>query len=58
MASDFMIALLFGIGIGGWVYAKMYSRSGGNTQSALTVAGGAGFVVFLVVILILGFVFK
>ena len=35
--SDFVIALLFGIGSGGWIYSKMYHRTGGNQKPTLIV---------------------
>lgn len=56
MSGNLVIALLFSIGFGGWLYAKTIRSTGGNTKSALTVAGAAGFVTFLVLLMILGLV--
>lgn len=51
--SNFLIAFLFAGGAGTWIYSKMYSRTGGNTQNALTVAGISGALLFLLMLLIL-----
>jgi hypothetical protein len=58
MFSNFTVALLFGIGAGGWIYAKMYRQSGGNTKSALLVSGIAGFGLFLLVLIVMGLFLK
>ena len=52
-----MIAFLAAVGFAGWVYAKMQRQTGGNTSNSVLVAGGAGLVLFLFVIALLGFVF-
>jgi len=55
--SNFLIAFLFAAGGGTWIYSKMYSRTGGNTQNALIVAflsGGLLFLFMLVVLAIVG----
>lgn len=55
--SNFLIAFFFAAGAGTWIYSKMYSRTGGNTQSSLIVAGLSGallFVFMLVVLAIIG----
>jgi hypothetical protein len=57
MASNFVIALLVGIGFGGWVFAKMQRQTGGNTKSSLTVAIGSGLVALILVTVILGMLF-
>ena len=49
-----MIGFLAAVGFSGWVYAKMQRQTGGNTSNSLLVAGGAGLVLFLVVITLLG----
>jgi hypothetical protein len=57
MFSNVTVALLFGIGAGAWIYAKMYRQSGGDSKSALLVAGIAGFLLFVLVLLVLGMIF-
>jgi hypothetical protein len=57
MFSNVTIGLIFAIGFGGWVYAKINRSTGGNTTSALTVAGGAGLIAFLLIVIILGKIF-
>lgn len=57
MFSNFTVALLAGIGLGGWIYSKVYRSTGGNNRSALTVAGASGFVLFLLVLVVLGLIF-
>jgi len=51
--SNFLIALLVSVGSGTWIYNKMFSRTGGNTKSALTVAGVSGGLLFVAVLIIL-----
>lgn len=50
------IALLCGIGVAGWVYAKTSRSSGGNEQSSMIAGGAAGVVAFIVMLLILSFI--
>lgn len=54
--SNEVIGLLFAVGAGAWVYAKTARTTGGNTQSALIVAGVAAVFVFLIIWILLGFV--
>jgi len=54
--SNFLIAFLFAAGGGTWIYNKMYSRTGGNTQNALIVAALSGGLLFLLMLLILAVV--
>lgn len=56
--SNGLVGLFAGIGAAGWVYAKMSRRTGGNTQTALIVAGVAGIFAFGIVFLLLGAFFK
>lgn len=46
--SNLLIAFLLAVGCGGWIYSKMYRRSGGLTQQALIVAGVSGLVILLI----------
>lgn len=50
MFSNVMIGFLAGIGFAAWVFSKMQRQTGGNTSNSLVVAGGAGLVLFLLVI--------
>lgn len=52
----FMVALFLGLGSGAWIYSKMYSRTGGNSKSALVTGGLSGAVIFLLGLLILSFI--
>ncbi|HTE21481.1 MAG TPA: hypothetical protein VK674_00380 [Candidatus Limnocylindria bacterium] len=52
-----MIGFLAAVGFAGWVYAKMQRQTGGNTSNSVVVAGGAGLVLFLLIVTVLGFVF-
>ncbi len=54
--SNFLIAFLFAAGGGTWIYSKMYSRTGGNTQNALVVAGLSGGLLFLFMLVVLAIV--
>jgi hypothetical protein len=50
---NFVIALLFAIGAGTWIYTKVQAKTGGNTQQSLIVAGLLGVLLFLTMLLIL-----
>jgi len=54
--SNFMIAFLASVGISTWIYSKMYSRTGGNTQTAITVCAISGLGIFLFLLLVLQFI--
>ncbi len=54
--SNFLIAFLFSIGAATWIYNKTYSRTGGNTKSAIIVAAAAGGTLFLAMLLLLEFI--
>ncbi len=56
--SNLLIGFLAGAGIAGWVYSKMYRSTGGNTGNALIVAGSAGVGAWVIVVIILGLIFK
>ena len=53
--SNVMIGLFFGIGLGGFVYAKMMHQSGGNVKSSIIVALSVGIVGFFVIFSIFKF---
>jgi len=52
--SNFLTALIFGIGVGAWVYNKAQRRSGGLTQQSLIVGGIVGFIAWLVFFTLIG----
>lgn len=54
MFSNLTIGFLFGAGFAAWVYSKVNRSTGGNTQSALIVAGCAGVGAMVLVTIILG----
>jgi hypothetical protein len=57
MFSNVMIGFLAAAGFAAWVYAKMQRQTGGNTSNSLLVAGGAGLVLFLLIVTVLGLIF-
>jgi flagellar biogenesis protein FliO len=58
MFSNAMIAFLAAVGAGTWIFVKMQRQTGNNTSNSLVVAGGAGLVIFLIIIVALGIFFK
>lgn len=54
--SSFVIALLFAIGGGGWIYAKTSRTTGGNTQTAITMGAVAGVAIFIIAMILLSFI--
>ena len=53
-----VVALLFAIGAGTWVYTKVMRSTGGNTQNAAIVACVAGIFAFIALLLILNTIDK
>jgi len=52
--SAAVTALIFATGLSGWVFTKLHSRTGyGNSQAALTGAGVAFAITFIVVFTII-----
>jgi hypothetical protein len=58
MFSNLLIATLFGIGTGAWIYAKLHRSSGGNTKNAAIGAAIVAIIIIIGVTIILQFVFK
>lgn len=56
MFSNVTIGILFALGAGAWVYAKMMRSTGSNLQSSLIVTVIAAGFAFLAVITLLSFV--
>lgn len=46
--SNFLLSLLFGLGVGAWVYGKSQRRNGGLSQQSLIAAAMVGFFAFVV----------
>ncbi len=53
-----VVALLFAVGAGTWVFTKVQRSTGGNTQNAAITAGIAGAFAFVVLLLILNTIDK
>lgn len=53
--SGFLIAFMFALGGGTWVYSRAYSRTGGNQKSAIIVAVLSALLLFLLMWIILEF---
>ncbi|HEX7368359.1 MAG TPA: hypothetical protein VF261_01730 [Candidatus Saccharimonadales bacterium] len=55
--SDTLVAILFGLGIGGWVYSQLARRSGNaNPGSTFTVAGIVGLVAAIIIFTVFKFI--
>lgn len=54
--SMFMIAFLFGLGVGAWIYNRFYSRTGGNQKNALIAAVACGATTILVLYMLLSLI--
>lgn len=55
--SDYLIALFFGAGVGGWAYAQLARRSGNaNPSSTLLSAGFIGLIAAVFIFTIAKFV--
>lgn len=52
--SNVMIAILFALGAGAWVYSKMYRRTGGNNKNAIIIGASVSLLVFVATIVLLG----
>ena len=52
-----LVALMFGVGLGGWVYYQMMRHTGNNTKSSLIAAGLAGLVGAFVIYTLFAWVF-
>ncbi len=57
MFSNVSISLLIAIGLGAWIYSKMFRSSGGNRVNAIVVTLGAALVIFLSMLAILALIF-
>jgi hypothetical protein len=57
MFSNLTVGIVLGIGVAGWVYAKLQRYTGGNTQSSLIGAVIVGLIVALVGTTLMSLVF-
>jgi hypothetical protein len=51
-----MVSLLLGVGFSGWVYSKIYRKTGGNNQKSVTVAAASGLVAFMAMMIIMSII--
>lgn len=49
--SHFLIAFIFAVGFGGWIYAKLGRRTGGSNQRDALIGAVVGAVLGFVVLL-------
>jgi hypothetical protein len=56
--SNLLIAFLFGIGSGAWVYNKLLRTTGNNQKNALIGATITGLVLILILYFILNAIIK
>jgi hypothetical protein len=55
--SNFLVAIFFGVGVGGWAYAQLARRSGNaNPGSTFTAAAGAGLIAAIFIFTLFKFV--
>lgn len=54
--STFLIGLFVALGVGGWTYSQIQRRTGGNTQTSLTMAAIAGVIGFIFVFIVFSFI--
>jgi predicted ABC-type exoprotein transport system permease subunit len=53
--SNSVVGLLVALGLSAWIYSKVMKTTGNNTQSALTVSAISGVLIFIVVIILMGY---
>ncbi len=51
-----LIATLFSLGAGTWIYTKMMNRTGGNTKDSLVASGVSGIAIFVFILIFLSFI--
>jgi len=54
--STFVIAFLVAIAGGTWSFSKIQHRTGGNTQTSLTMGAIAAVILFILTYIVMGFV--
>jgi len=53
--SDLAIGVMFGIGVGGWIYSQSYRRTGGNKPQSYISAIIVGVIALLAMVVLLSF---
>lgn len=53
--STFLIAFLVALGGGTWAFTKIQRTTGGNTQTSVMMGAIAGVILFILVVIIFGF---
>jgi hypothetical protein len=53
--STFIIALLVAISGGTWAYTRIQRTTGGNTQTSALMGAVAGVILFILIVIIAGF---
>lgn len=56
LMSNFVVALIFAVGVGAWVYSKVIRRAGGNTTTSIVASVVVAIVVFIVAFTLMGLV--
>lgn len=54
--SNHLIALMFGAGVGGWVYTQIMRQTGGNLKSSWIITAISGIVAYFVMYTLLAWV--
>lgn len=54
--STFLIALLVALGGGTWAFTKIQRTTGGNTQTSLLMGAIAGVILFILTVIVAGFI--
>ena len=52
--ANWIIALLFSIGVSVWIYAKFMHKTGNNSKSSIIGASVVGVLLFVVSFMLLG----
>lgn len=56
--SKIAIAIMFGFGVGGWVYSKVSRRTGNQLRTSFLVSGFVGLIALFVLYTVLSFFVK
>ncbi len=54
--SNFVVALIFAVGVGAWVYSKVVRRTGGNATTSIIASVVVAIVVFIIAFTLMGLV--
>lgn len=56
LMSNFVVALIFAVGVGAWVYSKVVRRTGGNATTSIIASVVVAIVVFIIAFTLVGLV--